>query len=74
MGNAEWKSDMQDMQETVRVLILKKKKKSVDGHFASVKYMSETYWTEKLNREYYGVDKYWVVDWDLKLTGWGYDF
>ena len=38
----------------------KKKKKSVDDQFTSVKYRSETYyWTQKLNREDYGVDKYW---------------
>ena len=37
------------------------KRKSVAGQFASVKYRSETYcWTQKLNREDYGVDKYWV--------------
>ncbi len=37
------------------------KKKSVAGQFA-VKYMSETYsWTSKLNREDYGVDKYWIL-------------
>jgi hypothetical protein len=35
------------------------KKKSVAGQFAAVKYRSETYcWTQKLNREDYGVDKY----------------
>jgi len=40
-------------------LSLKKKKKSVAGQFAEVKYKSETYcWTKKLNREDYGVDKY----------------
>jgi hypothetical protein len=40
----------------------KKKKKSVAGQFAAVKYRSETYcWTQKLNREDYGVDKYWVL-------------
>ena len=40
----------------------KKKKKSVAGQFAAVKYRSETYcWTAKLNREDYGVDKYWVI-------------
>jgi len=44
------------------VLILKKKKKSVAGQFAAVKYRSETYcWTQTLNREDYGVDKYWVI-------------
>ena len=37
------------------------KKKSVAGQFA-VKYESETYcWTQKLNREDDGVDKYWVI-------------
>ena len=44
-----------NMQE---VLILKKKKTSVAGQFAGVKYRPETYcWTQKLNREDYGVDK-----------------
>ncbi len=39
----------------------KKKKKSVAGQFAAVEYRSETYsWTQKLNSEDYGVDKYWV--------------
>jgi hypothetical protein len=34
-------------------------KKSVAGQFAAVKYRSETHcWTEKLNREDYGLDKY----------------
>ena len=38
------------------------KKKSVAGQFAAVKYRSATYcWTQKLNREDYGVDKYWVL-------------
>ena len=47
MDNAESKPDMQ-------------KKKSVADQFAAVKYRSETYyWTPKLNREDYGVDKYW---------------
>jgi hypothetical protein len=33
----------------------KKKKKSVNGQLAAVKYKSETYcWTKKLNREDYG--------------------
>ena len=37
----------------------KKKEKCVAGQFAAVKYTSETYcWTQKLNREDYGVDKY----------------
>ena len=49
---------MQDMQEGA----YPKKKKSVAGQFAAVKYGSETYcWTQKLNREDYGVDKYWVL-------------
>ena len=40
----------------------KKKKKSVADQFAAVKYRSETYcWTRKLNREDYGVHKYWVL-------------
>jgi hypothetical protein len=43
-----------------------KKKKSVAGQFATVKYRSGTYcWIQKLNREYYGVtykvDKYLVL-------------
>ena len=39
------------------------KKKSVAGQSqAAVKYRSETYrWTQKLNREDYGVHKYWVL-------------
>jgi len=37
------------------------KTKSVAGKFA-VRYKSETYcWTQKLNKEVYGVDKYWVL-------------
>jgi hypothetical protein len=40
----------------------KRRKKSVAGQFAAVKYRSETYcWTQTLNREDYGVDKYWVI-------------
>ena len=50
------KSNMQDMQEGAYP---KKKKKSVAGQFAAVKYRSETYcWTQKLNREDYGAHKY----------------
>ncbi len=50
---------MQDMHEGA---CPKKKKKSVAGQFAAVKYRSETYcWTQKPNREDYGVDKYWVL-------------
>ena len=50
---------MQDMQEGA---YHKKKKKGVAGQFAAVKYKSETYsWTQKLNREDYGLDKYWVL-------------
>jgi hypothetical protein len=38
-----------------------KQKKSVAGQFAAVKYRSETYCrTKKINREDYGVDKYWI--------------
>ena len=59
MDNAEWKSNMQDMQEGAYP---KKKKKTVAGQFAAVKYKSETYcWTQKQNREDYGADKYWVL-------------
>ena len=37
------------------------KKKSVAVHFA-FKYKSETYyWTQQLNKEDYGVGKYWVL-------------
>jgi hypothetical protein len=37
-------------------------KNSVPDQFAVVKYRSETYyWTQKLNREDYGVDKYCVL-------------
>ena len=37
------------------------KKKSVSSHFA-VKYKEETHsWTQKLSKEDYGVDKYWVL-------------
>ena len=40
----------------------KAKKKSVAGQFAAVKYRPEKYcWTQKLNREDDGVDKYWVL-------------
>ena len=39
-----------------------KKKKCVAGQFAAIKYRSDTYcWTQKLKREDYGVDKYWVL-------------
>ena len=38
------------------------KKRRVAGQFAAVKYRSEMYcWNKKLNREDYGVDKYWVL-------------
>jgi hypothetical protein len=40
MDNAEWKSNMQDMQEGAYP---KKKKKSVADHFAAFKHRSETY-------------------------------
>ncbi len=56
MDSAEWKPNMQDIQEGA---YLKKKNKGVSGKFATVKYKSETYWwTQKPNREDYGVDKY----------------
>ena len=74
MDNAEWKPNMQDMQEGAYP---KKKKKSVAGQFAAVKYRSETYcWTQKLNREDYGVTStfFFLAGWDLKLAGWDYDF
>ncbi len=49
---------MQDIQEGPYP---KKEKKNVAGQFAAVKYRSETFcWTQKLNREAYGVDKYRV--------------
>jgi hypothetical protein len=55
-----------DMQE---VLILKKKK-SVADQFAAFKYRSERYcWTQKLNREDYGVDKYFFFFRRLRLAG-----
>ena len=55
MNIAEWKPNMQDIQEGA---YHKKKKKSVADQFAAVKYRSETYcWTQKLNRKDYGADK-----------------
>ena len=49
--------DIQDMQEGAYP---EEKKKSVSGQFAAVKFRSETYlWTQKLNSEDYGLDKYW---------------
>ena len=49
---------MQDMQEGA----YPKNKKSAAGQFVAVKYKSEKYcWAQKLNREDYGVDKYWVL-------------
>ena len=54
----ESRTSMQDMQEGAYP---KKKKKSVAGQFAVVKDTSETYcWTQKLKREDYGVDKYFL--------------
>ena len=53
------KPNMQDMQEGAYP---EEKKKSVADQFAAVKYRSETYyWTQKLNREDYGVDKYFLL-------------
>ncbi len=46
MDSAGWKPKMQDMQEGPYP---KKRKKSVAGLFAAVKYRSEMYcWTQKL--------------------------
>ena len=57
MDNAKEKANMQE--GALSDANPKKKKKSVAGQFAAVKYRSETYdWTQKLNREDYGVDKY----------------
>jgi hypothetical protein len=57
----EWtmpNESMQDVQEGA----YPKTKKSVAGQFAAVKYKSETYcWTQKVIREDYRVDKYWVL-------------
>ena len=69
MDNAEWKLNMEDMQEGTHP---QKEKKSVAGQFTGVKYRSETYWwTQKLNSEDYGVDKYWVNP-NPVLVGWVY--
>ena len=52
MYNAEWKLNIQDIQEDTYPT----KKESVDGQLATVKYRSERYyWTQKLNTEDYGV-------------------
>jgi hypothetical protein len=54
----EW--TMPNESRICRRLLILKKKKSVAGQFAAVMYRSETCcWTEKLNREDYGEDKYW---------------
>ena len=51
--------NMQNMQEGVHP---EEKKKSVADQIDTVKYRSETYnWTQKLNRQDYGVDKYWCT-------------
>ena len=58
MDNAEWKPNMQDMQEGA----YPKNKKSAAGQFVALKYKSEKYcWAQKLNREDYGVDKSWAL-------------
>jgi hypothetical protein len=50
-------------------LSFKKKTMSVTGQFAVVKHGSETYrWTQKLYREDYGVDKYWVIFFFLRFA------
>jgi hypothetical protein len=42
--------------------VLPKKRRTVVDQFAVVKYRSETnFWTQKLNREYYGVDRYFFA-------------
>ena len=62
---AEYAGYRQDMQE---VAYPKKKRMSVAGQFAAVKYRSETYcWTQKLNRKDYGVDTYWVLSFFSRL-------
>ena len=61
MSLMEW-TNPNEIRICRRVPILKKKKKSVAGQFAAVNHRSETYrWTQKLNREDYGVDTYWVL-------------
>ena len=53
MGNAKEKAKIHE--GTLSDAYPKKKKKSVAGQFAAVKYRSETYcWTQKLNTEDYG--------------------
>ncbi len=62
MDNAESKPD--DAGYAGGVLILKKRRRVADviaDQFAAVKHRSETCcWTQKLNREDYGVEKHWV--------------
>ena len=71
MDNAERKSNMQDMQEGSYP---KKKKTSVAGQFAAVKYRSETYcWTKKSKQGRLRA-KTSLAGWDLKLAVWDYDF
>ena len=69
-GRSVGKPNVQDIQEGAYP---EEKKKSVAGQFAAVKYRPETYGrTQKLNREDYGVDKYWYFFFsrlDLKLAG-----
>ena len=58
----EWTMPNESMQDMQEGAYPKKKEKSVAGKFAAVKYKSETYcWTQKVNREDYRVDKYWVL-------------
>ena len=59
MSVSETRIMVQDMQEGAYP---EENKKSVADQFAVVKYRSGTYcWTKKMNREDYGVDKYWGV-------------
>ncbi len=63
----EWKCRMSASESRIcricrRGPYPQEKKKSVAGQLTAVKYRSETYcWTQKLNREGYGVDKFWVL-------------
>jgi hypothetical protein len=57
MDHAEGKLSL-SMQDVQKGAYPKKRKKSAADQFAVVKYRSETYcWTQKLNREYYGVER-----------------
>ena len=49
--------DIAKRKPNTHEVLIQKKKKSVAGQVAAVKYRSETYLNTKLNREDYGVDK-----------------